>query len=219
LEIFAYSVAHDLKAPLRGIDGYSRLLLEDHSELNEEGRLFVETINAATSEMSQLIEDLLEYSRLERTEVKQTRIEIKPFVKSMVEQAKRETGERKIDFIVNINGEHVLADTIGLTQALRNYLENAIKFTRQQEQAKIEIGTEEATDSYVLWVRDNGIGFDMNYHDRIFGIFQRLNPSDKYPGTGIGLAIVRKAMERMGGSAWAISEPGRGATFFLKIPR
>jgi signal transduction histidine kinase len=128
-------------------------------------------------------------------------------------------GERKIEFIVNINGGHVLADTRGLTQALRNYLDNAIKFTRKQEQAKIEIGTEESTGSYVLWVRDNGIGFDMKYHDRIFGIFQRLNRSDEYPGTGIGLAIVRKAMERMGGSAWAISEPGRGATFFLEIPR
>jgi len=219
LEIFAYSVAHDLKAPLRGIDGYSRLLLEDHSELNQEGRFFAETINEATAEMSQLIEDLLDYSHLERAEVERTRIELQPFVKSMVEQTIREMGERKIDFIVNINGGHVQANTRGLTQALRNYLENAIKFTRNQEQAKIEIGTEEATDSYVLWVRDNGIGFDMKYHDRIFGIFQRLNPSDEYPGTGIGLAIVRKAMERMGGSAWATSEPGRGATFFLEIPR
>ena len=95
----------------------------------------------------------------------------------------------------------------------------AHKFTCKQEQAKIEIGAEEATDSYALWVRDNGIGFDMKHHDRIFGIFQRLNPSPEYPGTGIGLAIVRKAMERMGGRTWAISEPGRGATFFLKIPR
>ena len=220
LEIFAYSVAHDLKAPLRGIDGYSRLLMEDHAEhLDEEGRFFVETINQATAEMSQLIEDLLQYSRLERTEVKLARIEIQPFVKSVVEQKEREAGERKIDFVVNVNGGHVLADTSGLTQALRNYLDNAIKFTRKQEQAKIEIGANESTDSYVLWVRDNGVGFDMKYHDRIFGIFQRLNPSEEYPGTGIGLAIVRKAMERMGGRAWAFSEPGCGATFFLEIPR
>lgn len=220
LESFAYSVAHDLQAPLRGIDGYSRLLLEDHTEqLNEDGRFFVETINEATSEMAQLIDDLLEYSRLERSQVKLARIEIQPFVKSMVEQKKREAGERKIHFVVNINGGDVLADTSGLTQALRNYLDNAVKFTRKQELAKIEIGADEATGSYVLWVRDNGIGFDMKYHDQIFGIFQRLNPSADYPGTGIGLAIVRKAMERMGGRAWATSEPGRGSTFFLEIPR
>jgi signal transduction histidine kinase len=220
LESFAYSVAHDLQAPLRGIDGYSRLLLEDHTEqLNEDGRFFVETINEATSEMAQLIEELLEYSRVERSQVKLARIEIQTFVKSMVEQKKRETGERQIDFVVNINGGDVLADASGLTQALRNYLDNAIKFTRKREQAKIEIGADEANDSYVLWVRDNGIGFDMKYHDRIFGIFQRLNPSADYPGTGIGLAIVRKAMERMGGRAWATSEPGQGSTFFLKIPR
>lgn len=220
LESFAYSVAHDLQAPLRGIDGYSRLLLEDHTEqLNDDGRFFVETINEATSEMAQLIDELLEYSRLERSQVKLVRIEIQPFVKSMVERKKREASERKIDFVVNINGGEVLADTSGLTQALRNYLDNAVKFTRKQEQAKIEIGADEATDSYVLWVRDNGIGFDMKYHDQIFGIFQRLNPSADYPGTGIGLAIVRKAMERMGGRAWATSEPGRGATFFLEIPR
>ena len=220
LEIFAYSVAHDLKAPLRGIDGYSRLLMEDHAEhLDDEGRFFVKTINDATAEMSELIEDLLEYSRLERSDVKLTRIEIKSFVKSMVEQKEREAGERKIDFVVNVNGGNVLADTSGLTQALRNYLDNAIKFTRKQEQAKIEVGADEGTDRYVLWVRDNGVGFDMKYHDRIFGIFQRLNPSEEYPGTGIGLAIVRKAMERMGGRAWAISEPGRGSTFYLEIPR
>jgi signal transduction histidine kinase len=220
LESFAYSVAHDLQAPLRGIDGYTRLLLEDHIEqLNEDGRFFVETINEATSEMSQLIEELLNYSRLERSQVKLARIELQPFVNSMVAQKKREAGERKIDFVVNINGGDVLADTSGLTQALRNYLDNAIKFTSKQERAKIEIGADEATDCYVLWVRDNGIGFDMKYHDQIFGIFQRLNSSADYPGTGIGLAIVRKAMERMGGHAWAMSEPGRGSTFFLKIPR
>lgn len=214
------AVAHDLQAPLRGIDGYSRLLLEDHTEqLNEDGRFFVETINEATSEMAQLIDELLEYSRLERSQVKLARIEIQPFVKSMVEQKKREVGDRKIDFVVNINGGDVLADTSGFTQALRNYLDNAIKFTRKQEQAKIEIGADEATGSYVLWVRDNGIGFDMENHDRIFGIFQRLNPSADYPGTGLGLAIVRKAMERMGGRAWATSEPGCGSTFFLEIPR
>jgi light-regulated signal transduction histidine kinase (bacteriophytochrome) len=220
LETFAYSVAHDLKAPLRGIDGYSRLLLEDYSEkLNDEGRQFVQTITASTSEMNQLIEDLLDYSRLERSTVKPDRVELQPFVKSIVEQKEREASGRNIEFIVNVNGGHVMADVSGLTQAFKNYLDNAIKFTGKREQARIEIGIEVKSNSCVLWVRDNGVGFDMKYHDRIFGIFQRLNRAEDYPGTGIGLAIVRKAMERIGGRAWATSTPGEGSTFFLEIPK
>lgn len=220
LETFAYSVAHDLKAPLRGIDGYSRLLLEDYvDKLDDDGQLFVKTIKASTAEMSQLIEDLLDYSRLERAELKPGQVELQPLVHSLVEQKQRDTSGRRIDFVMNVNGGHVLADVNGLTQALRNYLDNAIKFTSQREQARIEIGTEETSDRCVLWVRDNGVGFDMKYHESIFGIFQRLNRSEEYPGTGIGLAIVRKAMERMGGRAWATSEPEQGSTFYLEIPR
>ncbi|PWT94202.1 MAG: hypothetical protein C5B55_03080 [Blastocatellia bacterium] len=220
LETFAYSVAHDLKAPLRGIDGYSRLLLEDHSEqLNEEGRSFLTTIQNSTEEMGQLIEDLLDYSRVERRELKPDRIELKSIVQKVVEQEKRDPTDRKIDFVVNVNGGTVMADVNGLTQALKNYLDNAIKFTRNVEHARIEVGAEEKTNGCVLWVRDNGIGFDMKYHDRIFNIFQRLNRSEDYSGTGVGLAIVRKAMERMGGRAWAESDPGKGATFYLEIPK
>jgi signal transduction histidine kinase len=220
LETFAYSVAHDLKAPLRGIDGYSRLLLEDHADkLGEEGRSFVETIHTSTEEMTQLIEDLLNYSRLERREFKPDRIELGPLVKAVVVQKERETAGRHIDFTVNVNGGTVMADANGLVQALKNYLDNAVKFTRAEPEARIEVGSEETMNCYRLWVRDNGVGFDMKYHDRIFDIFQRLNHSEDYPGTGIGLAIVRKAMERMGGKAWAQSEPGHGATFYLEIPK
>jgi signal transduction histidine kinase len=220
LETFAYSVAHDLKAPLRGIDGYSRLLLEDHAaELNEEGRTFLETINSSTEEMNQLIDDLLDYSRLERREFKPGRVELGPLVETIVGQKKRETTESSIDFIVNVNGGSVVADLNGLTQSLRNYLDNAVKFTRQISHPRIEVGSEETSQNVVIWVRDNGVGFDMKYHDRIFNIFQRLNHSEEYPGTGIGLAIVRKAMERMGGRAWAESQPGEGATFYLEIPK
>ena len=220
LEAFAYSVAHDLKAPLRGIDGYSRLLLEDYAEvLPKEGRKFVQTICTATTEMSELIEDLLEYSRLERREIRHDQIEIQPFIRSLVEQQKRETAGRDIEFVVKVNGSHVLADSIGLAQALKNYLDNAIKFTSKCQHAKIEVGSEETPRGCLLWVRDNGLGFDMKYQDSIFGIFQRLNSSEEYPGTGIGLAIVRKAMERMGGRAWATSAPGEGSTFYLEIAK
>jgi signal transduction histidine kinase len=220
LETFAYSVAHDLKAPLRGIDGYSRLLLEDHAaDLNDEGRSFVATIHSSTEEMSQLIDDLLEYSRLERREFKSDHVELGPLVKTVVEQKKREATDSSIDFIVNVNGGSVVADPNGLIQSLRNYLDNAVKFTRKVSRPRIEIGSTETTDNFLVWVRDNGVGFDMKDHNRIFDIFQRLNPSKDYPGTGIGLAIVRRAMERMGGRAWAESEPGHGATFYLEIPK
>ncbi|HEU4933659.1 MAG TPA: ABC transporter substrate binding protein [Pyrinomonadaceae bacterium] len=220
LETFAYSVAHDLKAPLRGIDGYSRLLLEEYTgSLDSEGRTFLQTIQNSTNEMNQLIDDLLAYSRLERRELKTDRIEVAPIINSLVEEKKREAVERPIDFVVQVNGATVLADANGLAQSLRNYLDNAIKFTSKVEDPHIEVGSKESAESCLLWVRDNGIGFDMKYHDRIFDIFQRLNVAEEYPGTGIGLAIVRKAMERMGGRAWAKSEPGHGATFYLEIPK
>ena len=220
LEAFTYSVAHELKAPLRGIDGYSRLLLEDHAaELNDEGRAFLQTIQGSTEEMSQLIDDLLEYSRLERREFQRGLIELGPLIKSVVEQKKRESSEASIDFVVDVNGGSVVADANGLMQSLRNYLDNAVKFTGKVSQPRIEVGSKETAEHHLIWVRDNGVGFDMKHHDRIFNIFQRLNPSEEYPGTGIGLAIVRKAMERMGGRAWAESEAGHGATFYLEIPR
>lgn len=220
LEVFAYSVAHDLKAPLRGIDGYSRLLLEDHAaDLNEEGRSFLQTIKGSTEEMRDLIDDLLEYSRLERREFKSDQFELRPLITTVVEQKKRELSGNSIDFVVSVNGGRVVADPNGLTQSLRNYIDNAVKFTGHVSNPRIEIGSTETIKNFVVWVRDNGVGFDMKYHDRIFNIFQRLNPSEDYPGTGIGLAIVRKAMERMGGRAWAESQPGEGATFYLELPK
>lgn len=220
LETFAYSVAHDLKAPLRGIDGYSRLLLEDHAAgLDDEGRFFLETIHGSSEEMSQLIDDLLEYSRLERREFTAACVELGPLITEMVDQKKREVTGDPVDFVVHVNGGRVVADPNGLTQSIRNYLDNAVKFTSKVSHPRIEIGAEETMKNFLVWVRDNGVGFDMQDHDRIFDIFKRLNPSEEYPGTGIGLAIVRKAMERMGGRAWAESQPGEGATFFLEVPK
>ena len=220
LETFAYSVAHDLKAPLRGIDGYGRLLLEDHSEqLDDEGQMFLNTIHDSTQEMTQLIDDLLEYSRLERRDFHSDRFELGPFVSAVVEQKKRETSDNGVDFVVNVNGGVIVADRSGLTQSLRNYLDNAVKFSSKATNPRIEVGSQETAKNYLVWVRDNGVGFDMKYHDRAFDIFQRLNRSEDYPGTGVGLAIVRKSMERMGGRAWAESRPGEGATFYLEIPK
>jgi light-regulated signal transduction histidine kinase (bacteriophytochrome) len=195
-------------------------LLEDYfEELDEEGRSFLKTIHASTEEMAQLIDDLLEYSRLERRELKRDRIEIMSLVNTVVEQTKRETTEDRVDFVISVNGESVVGDVNAIHQALLNYVDNAVKFSGKVSAPRIEISTVETLKSVVLSVSDNGVGFDMKYHDRIFNIFQRLNTVDEYPGTGVGLAIVRKSMERMGGRAWAESEPGQGATFYLEIPK
>jgi PAS domain S-box-containing protein len=218
LETFAYSVAHDLKAPLRWIKGYSRLLLEDHSDgVDEEGRAFLSAIRDSIERMNQLIDDLLAYSHIERRAFSAEPIELRPLVETLVEERKTEFEERGISFTMDVNGSVVFADTAGLSQAVRNYLDNAIKFTCGAPEPRIEVGAEETEKSCRLWVRDNGVGFDMKHHDRIFEIFQRLHSLEDYPGTGIGLAIVRKAIERMGGKVWAESEPGRGATFYLEV--
>jgi signal transduction histidine kinase len=169
--------------------------------------------------MGQLIDDLLAYSRLERREFNLGRLELHPLINRLVEQKRREAADRNIEFVINVNGGSVVADANGLTQSLRNYLDNAVKFTQKVPQPRIEVGAKETGEGCLVWVRDNGIGFDGKYQDTIFGIFQRLNPAEDYPGTGIGLAIVRKAIGRMGGRAWAESSPGQGATFYLELPK
>lgn len=220
LETFAYSISHDLKAPLRGIDGYSRLLLEDHVQsLNEEGREFLHAIRRGASQMAQLIDALLEYSRLERRNLVVSRVELQPLIDTLLNEFQSDIQARAVQVTVNLPFESVDHDFPSLYQALHNLLENALKFSNNQPHPHIEIGGEERQNSRILWVRDNGIGFDMQYHDRLFEIFQRLNHSEDYPGTGIGLVIVRKAMERIGGRVWAVSTPGKGATFFLEIPK
>lgn len=220
LETFTYSVSHDLKAPLRGIDGYSRLLLEDYLDrLDEDGRTFLHNIRQVTAQMNRLIDDLLVYSRLERRNLVDGRVNPAEMIRSMVAEMSDEIQARGASVTINAPDILISADPEGLAMALRNLINNALKFTRGTAQPVIEIGGRETETSCILWVRDNGIGFDMQYHDRIFEIFQRLHRAEDYSGTGVGLAIVRKAMERMNGRAWAESEPGRGATFFLEIPR
>ncbi len=220
LEAFTYSVSHDLKAPLRGIDGYSRLLLEDYADrLDEDGRRFLSQIRRATNQMNQLIEDLLAYSRLERRPLSSGPINPAALVASVVAERSEEMRSRGVRLTVDVPCTTAIAEAEGVIVALRNLLDNALKFTRHVPQPEITIGGRETETSCILWVTDNGPGFDMKYHDRIFEIFQRLHRQEEYPGTGIGLAIVRKAMQRMGGRAWAESQPGKGATFYLEIPR
>jgi len=220
LETFTYSVSHDLKAPLRGIDGYSKLLLELYGKgLNDEAKIFLATIRSSTLQMNQLIDDLLEYSRLERSQVSSEKIKIKDLISSIISVYKNELNLGNYSLKVDVPDIKLVADLKGLTIALRNILENAIKFTKGKANPAIEIGLEEKATSWIIRVKDNGIGFDMKYEQRIFEIFQRLQRAEDFQGTGIGLAMVSKAMQKMGGKAWAESAPGIGSTFYLGIPK
>jgi PAS domain S-box-containing protein len=220
LETFTYSVSHDLKAPLRGIDGYSRLLLEDHgARLGEEGRQFLNNVRQGVNQMNQLIEDLLAYSRLERRGLNSQLIDLSRLVAGLLAERRQDIQARGLVVDADLRGLAVRADADGLAMALRNLIDNALKFTRDSQPPLLVIRGTPKGKSIILVIKDNGIGFDMRYHDRIFEIFQRLQRAEDYPGTGIGLAIVRKAMARMGGRVWARSAPGRGATFYLELPR
>jgi PAS domain S-box-containing protein len=217
LENFCYSVSHDLRAPLRGIAGYSRLLLESHHErLDEEGRGFLKNIGVATTHMSSLIEDLLSYSKLERRKLSTTAIRLSSFLPQLLDPFKDSI--ENVRLTVKVDDLRISADPDGLAIALRNLIDNALKFSRFAPEPVIEILAQPADDYCILSVRDNGIGFDMRFYHKIFEIFQRLHRAEDYPGTGIGLAMVHKAMERMGGRIWAESELGGGAVFYLKLP-
>ena len=220
MESFTYSVSHDLKAPLRGIDGYSRLLESDHAAtLDDEGRYFVGMIRKATGQMGDLIDDLLAYSRVERGRPLLAPLAAAPLVETVRAGIAAEADEAGIAVSVDADaGLCVVGERDGILLVLRNLVDNAIKFTRGQPQRLIEIGVRRDGRRALFWVGDSGCGFDMKYHDRIFEIFQRLHRAEDHPGTGIGLAIVRKAAERMQGRVWARSAPGEGAVFYLELP-
>lgn len=219
LKTFTYSVSHDLKAPLRGIDGYSRLLQETYSErLNEEAQLFIRNIREATIQMDQLIEDLLEYSRLERSSLCKVDIPVKSFILNLLKLFQTEIEQKDISFYLDFDEHIIHTDQNSLALALRNVIENSIKYTGRVKSPEIHIGLIEEKTTATLFIQDNGIGFNMEYHNKIFDIFHRLHRIEDYPGTGIGLALVAKAMDRIGGKVRAESEPGKGATFFLEIP-
>ncbi|HED13161.1 MAG TPA: transporter substrate-binding domain-containing protein [Gammaproteobacteria bacterium] len=218
LETFSYTVSHDLKAPLRGIDGYSRLLLEDHADqLNEEGQLFLSRLLAGAEQMSQLIDDLLAYSRLERQSLRPQKI----VLASVLERVQNEFSEelKTVHLQAAMTSIELHVDADALTLILRNLLDNAIKFSRTSHLPTITIDATLSEHKLLLSIRDNGIGFDMQFHDRIFEIFQRLQRAEDYPGTGVGLAISMKATHRLGGQLYAESTPGEGAIFYLELPQ
>lgn len=218
LEAFSYSISHDLRAPLRGIDGFSQALLEDYYDrLDEQGRDFLRRVRGASQKMAQLIDDILALSRLTRSEMHRQEVDLSSMAAGIAEELAAERPDHPVD--ISIEPEMTArGDPVLLGVVLENLLGNAFKFTKGCERARIEFGSFEDRGRAVYFVRDNGAGFDMAYARRLFGAFQRLHSQSEFPGSGIGLATVQRAVLRHGGEVWAEGEPEKGATFFFTIP-
>ncbi len=220
LKEFAYTVSHDLKAPLRGISGYANELNVKHAgELNERGRFCLAQIMTASTHLDHLIEDLLRYSRLDTETPSPTAVNLRNQVQAILRDRELIIREQHVEMVVDIPFETIFVWERALTQVLGNLVDNAIKYSRRSDPPRVGIAASETADGWRLAVSDNGIGFDMKYHDRIFRLFHRLVRMEEFEGTGAGLAIVKKLVERQGGRIWAESAPGQGATFFVELPR
>ncbi len=219
LKSFAYTVSHDLKAPLRGISGYANELDRRHRAGLEERALFcIGQILTATRNLDHLIEDLLRFSRLDAEMPSLSRLDLRALVETILHDRSLIITEQRVEVTVNIPLITMEAWERGVAQVLANLIDNALKYSRQAQPPRLTITAEARPDGCRLTVADNGIGFDMKYHDRIFGLFNRLVRADQFEGTGAGLAIVKKLMEKLGGKIRAESGPGQGATFFVELP-
>ncbi|PTY07129.1 hypothetical protein DB347_07400 [Opitutaceae bacterium EW11] len=217
LEAFVYSVSHDLRAPLRSIDGFSRALLEDyHEKLDDEGRDNLQRIRAGTARMGQLIDDMLALSRIQLEPMRIANTGLSEIAEAVVGELKRLEPGRSVEIVIAPNLA-AMCDARFLRVAFENLLGNAWKFTSRTPRARIEVGVDAAGETPVFYVRDNGAGFDMQYARRLFGPFQRLHTTEEFPGTGIGLATVRRIVQRHGGRIWAESSVGNGATFYFTL--
>jgi signal transduction histidine kinase len=218
LESFSYSVSHDLRAPLRAINGFSHIMLEEYSmRLDDEGRRLLDLITANTGKMSQLIDDLLDFSRQSRVRMVCVPLDLAELAAAVFKELKNLEKSRHIEFKVGVLPV-ACGDRSLLRQVLLNLLSNAVKFTRTRERARIELSGQAIKGEIVCQVKDNGVGFDMEYVDKLFGVFQRLHGADEFEGTGVGLAIVQRIIQRHGGRVWAESKGGKGATFFFSLP-
>jgi signal transduction histidine kinase/HAMP domain-containing protein len=218
LESFSYSVSHDLRAPLRAIEGFSNILLKDYvDKLDDEGKRFLNVIQNNAQKMEELINDLLALSRLGRKEIELSDIDMEKLAKTMFEELNLETDKVRVQFNVKplppVRGDQGM-----IRQVFANLLQNATKFTRLKEDAAIEVGGYREDSHNVYYVKDNGAGFDMRYKDKLFGVFQRLHSGEEFEGTGIGLAIVQRIINRHGGRIWAEGKVNEGATFYFALP-
>ncbi len=217
LEAFTYSVSHDLRAPLRHIDGFSKLLLEEQSAgLSEEARRYLSRIRDGTCRMGQLVDDLLNLARLGRKELSLQVTALNPLVEEVVSELKRDNAERAIEWKLEPL-PFVECDPGLMKQVFANLLSNAVKYTRPRERAVIEVGTTAQNGRPEIFVRDNGVGFNMKHADKLFGVFQRLHRPEDFEGTGVGLATVQRIVHKHGGRVWAEAELDKGATFYFTV--
>jgi signal transduction histidine kinase len=217
LKAFSYSVSHDLRGPLRSLDGFSLVLLEDYGDkLDEEGKDALERIRAASQRMGYLIDDLLRLSQVTRAELNVTRIDLSAIAREIADALDRERTGRSVEWAIEA-GLSIRADPALTRIAMQNLLHNAWKFTGRTDRPVIRVGALEREGKTVYFVADNGVGFDMAHADSLFGAFQRLHHVDDFPGTGIGLAIVQRIIRRHHGKIWAEAKEGEGATFFFSV--
>jgi light-regulated signal transduction histidine kinase (bacteriophytochrome) len=218
LEAFSYSVSHDLRAPLRAVQGFCQIYMDDFAaSIPKDGLPLLEHVIAGSQRMAQLIDDLLAFSRLGRQPILRQAVSLDRIVNRLVEELKPRGPERRIEVHVGPLGE-CEGDASLIEQVLVNVISNAFKFTRGRDPAAIEIGCLQHGEELVYFVRDNGAGFDMNYAGKLFGVFQRLHSTSQFEGTGVGLSIVQRIIERHGGRIWAESAPDKGATFSFTLP-
>jgi PAS domain S-box-containing protein len=217
LEGFSYSVSHDLRAPLRVIDGFSRILQGEHSaELSEDAGRYLDMVRDGAQQMGQLIDDLLVYAKLGRKSLQMQTVDPAELVRACMENLRQAQEDRQVEFDI---GElpPCQGDPVLLKRVFLNLIDNALKYTRASAVARIEIGCKDVDGESVYFVRDNGVGFDMQYADKLFGVFQRMHKAEEYEGTGVGLAIVQRAIHRQGGRVWAESAVGGGAAFYFAL--
>ena len=221
LESFTYSVSHDLRTPLRAIDGYTRILKEEHADqLDEEGRRLLDTVCESTQTMGDLIDDLLTLSRLGRREMNRVCIDVAALAREACDELKRAHPDATEDVTFVCNDlSSAYGDRSMIRQVLTNLLSNAFKFTRDEESPRIEVGAEDRDEDVVYFVRDNGVGFNEAYADKLFGVFERLHDDSAFEGTGVGLAVVDRIIRRHGGEVWGDSTEGKGATLYFTLPK
>ena len=219
LDAFSYSVSHDLRAPLRHIDGFVEMLQHRlQPTLDAASREYIGIITTATKQMNQLIEALLSFSRISRAPLFRSRVALDKVVQSVIRDLRFETEGRQVEWVIaplpTVEGDPNL-----LRQVFYNLISNSLKFTKPRPEARIEIGQSENPYELVFFVRDNGVGFDSQFSGKLFGVFQRLHSPNEYPGAGVGLANMRRVIQRHGGRVWAEGKPDAGATFYFSLPR
>jgi light-regulated signal transduction histidine kinase (bacteriophytochrome) len=218
LETFSYSVSHDLRSPLRALDGFSQALLEEYADrLDKRGLDYLRRLRVGSQHMAQLIDDILKLSRVARSEIKRVEVNLSNLGREIASALIKDEPGRDVEFVI---ASEIKADCdphlLGI--ALENLFNNAFKFTGAKPKARIEFGTMEEKGPRVFFIRDDGAGFDMAYADKLFGAFQRLHGALEFPGTGVGLATVQRVIHKHGGKVWAEGAVGKGAAFFFTLP-